>query len=82
MRAEGGAGAAKGRGIAEAQSHCCWLGLGLACWIQRTQNNAQFTCGTRRYQGTADAVRHYLEYLAGPRHAAAEDVLILAGDQL
>jgi hypothetical protein len=37
---------------------------------------------TNRYQGTADAVRHYLGYLAGEKHAAAEDVLIMAGDQL
>ncbi|KAI8475062.1 MAG: nucleotide-diphospho-sugar transferase [Monoraphidium minutum] len=34
------------------------------------------------YQGTADAVRRYLEYLSSDRHADAEDVLILAGDQL
>ncbi|KAI8474084.1 MAG: nucleotide-diphospho-sugar transferase [Monoraphidium minutum] len=34
------------------------------------------------YQGTADAVRHHLEYLEGPRHADAEDVLVLSGDQI
>ncbi|GBF96687.1 glucose-1-phosphate adenylyltransferase [Raphidocelis subcapitata] len=34
------------------------------------------------YQGTADAVRRYAEYLTSEKHAAAEDVLILAGDQL
>ncbi|KIY92749.1 hypothetical protein MNEG_15215 [Monoraphidium neglectum] len=34
------------------------------------------------YQGTADAVRRYLEQLTGDRHSDAEDVLILSGDQL
>lgn len=34
------------------------------------------------YQGTADACRHYLGYLEGEKHADAEDVLILSGDQL
>lgn len=34
------------------------------------------------YQGTADAVRHYIDYLSGEKHADCEDVLILAGDQL
>lgn len=33
-----------------------------------------------RYQGTADAVRHYSDLLSA--NGAAEDVLILAGDQL
>jgi ADP-glucose pyrophosphorylase len=35
-----------------------------------------------RFQGTADAVRHYVEYLTLEKHASAEDVLVLAGDQL
>ncbi|GBF92767.1 ADP-glucose pyrophosphorylase large subunit [Raphidocelis subcapitata] len=34
------------------------------------------------FAGTADAVRHYTEYLSSEKHAAAEDVLVLSGDQI
>ena len=34
------------------------------------------------YQGTADAIRRYLDRLNDYKHADCEDVLILSGDQL
>jgi glucose-1-phosphate adenylyltransferase len=34
------------------------------------------------YQGTADAVRRYLDRLDDYKHESCEDVLILSGDQL
>jgi ADP-glucose pyrophosphorylase len=34
------------------------------------------------YQGTADAVRRYLDRLSDYKHIDCEDVLILSGDQL